>query len=100
MNINRSEHGKATQNDRARSAYLNTCDECEAIEATGTREAVHEAKKLRTLAAEALAYFLRTRAPEWVEELETLQREAFDYNPDGLQNQRRGAEVIGYHPIE
>lgn len=95
-----AEAAESTQNDRARSAYLNTCDECEAIEATGTREAVHEAKKLRTLAAEALAHFLRTHAPEWVEELETLQREACAYSPDGLQNQRSGAEGIGYHPRE
>lgn len=88
--LNKTE-AEATQNDLARSAYLNTCDECEAIEATGTREAVHEAKKLRALAAEALAHYLRTHDAEWVEELETLQREAFDYSPDGLQNQRRGA---------
>lgn len=95
-----AEATESTQSDRARSAYLNTYDECEAIEATGTREAVHEAKKLRTLAAEALALFLRTRAPEWVEELETLQREAFEYRPDGLQDQRREAERIGHHPRE
>lgn len=91
---------ESTQNDRARAAYLNTCDECEAIEATGTREAVHEAKKLRTLAAEALAHYLRTHDAEWVEELETLQREAFAYSPDGLQDRRSGAEGTGYHPIE
>lgn len=94
------EQPEATQDARARGAYLNTCDECEAIEATGTREAVHEAKKLRTLAAEALAHYLRTHDAEWVEELETLQREAFDYSPDGLQDQRSGAQGIGYHPIE
>lgn len=95
-----AEPAESTQSDRARSAYLNTCDECEAIEATGTREAMHEAKKLRTLAAEALAHYLRTYAPEWVDELETLHREACAYSPDGLQNQRSGAEGIGYHHRE
>lgn len=95
-----AEAAEATQDDRARSAYLNTCEECEAIESIGTREAVHEAKKLRTLAAEALAHYLRKHDAEWIEELETLQREAFAYSPDGHQDQRREAEGIGYHPIE
>lgn len=96
---------ESTQSDRARytrvrNAYVDICDKCEAIEATGTREAVHEAKKLRTLAAEVFCFYLRTHETMWIEELETLQREALACSPDGLQNRRSGADGTGYHPIE
>lgn len=95
-----AEATESTQDARARAAYLHTCDECDALEATGDAFAMHEGKKMRTLAAEAYAYYLRTHAPEWVQELECLEHEARPYSPESL---RKGSEFLkrmGYNPEE